>query len=430
MDKDHLSRLLDFIDSKNEDSIDFLKKLVGFDSTFIDQGICGNELAIQEYLENYLIDLGFKTRLFEPDNEKMKEYADFNPGHNYANRPNLAAILPGKGNGKSIILNGHADTVPLGELSQWQHDPLKGEIADGKLYGRGTCDMKAGMAAMILAVRYLKETGLQPSGDVKVLSVVDEEGGGNGTLACMAEGYWADAAIVTEPTQLQILAASRGVFLLQIDVPGKATHAALKWGGVNAIEKAIKIYDGLKELEHLWLAKRHNPLLPSPTITIGHINGGLAGAIVAGECSMKLDLKYLPVEIDENGKEKTIDGESVRREVTAWIERICQGDEWLSQHPPRLNWYLHVLPHWLGADHPIVHTLQDASHMIMGKSRVSGLPSGADARILQNVGKIPTVLFGPGNLQYAHSIDEYVEIDQFFSAIKILAAAIWEWTSQ
>jgi acetylornithine deacetylase len=289
--------------------------------------------------------------------------------------------------------------------------------------------MKAGLAAMILAVGYLREAGLAPEGDVILESVVDEEGGGNGTLACVAQGYTADAAIVTEPTGLHIRPASRGVYLLQIDVQGKSTHAALKWEGVNAIEKALKIVRGMQVLEHTWLAKRKNPLLPSPTITIGQIEGGLAGAIVPGQCSMKFDVKYLPVEVDPDGTERKVRGESICREVEDWVEMICAGDEWLRENPPRLDWYLHVLPHWLDPNHPLVGMLKSSCERVLGRSIVSGMPSGADARILQNAGQINTLIFGPGNLQQAHSTDEFVPLEQFFHAIRVLALAIYEWTS-
>lgn len=423
------AHLLAFIDSRREQSIQFLRKLVSFDSTFIDQGAGGNELAVQQWLSAYLSEHGYETRLFEPDNNVIRNWPDYNPGHEYKDRPNLVATLKGTGGGRSLILNGHVDTVPLGDRAQWAHDPLGGEIEDGLLYGRGTCDMKAGVGAMILAVEYLREAGFELKGDILIESVVDEEGGGNGTLACVAEGYTADAAIVTEPTSLHIRPASRGVFLLNIDVLGKATHAALKWTGVNAIEKAIRIIDGMRDLEHRWLAARKNPLLPSPTITLGRIEGGLAGAIVPGQCNMKWDVKYLPVEFDPDGTERVIDGETVRQEVEAWINTICAGDDWLREHPPVLDWYLHVRPHWTSPDHPLVSHLSGACQQVVGRNVVSGMPSGADARILQNVGKIDTVIFGPGNLEQAHSIDEYVPVDQFEYAIRTLALAIYEWTS-
>ena len=292
---DH-ERILAYVDGQRDVAVDFLRRMVQFDSSTIRHGLDGQELAIQQWLEGALKGWGFTTRLFEPDNEKIKHFADFSPGHSYRNRPNLVATLTGTGTGRSLILNGHVDTMPAGDRDKWTHDPWGGEVDGGEMYGLGVCDMKAGVAAMILATRFLCEAGYAPAGDVMVQAVVDEEGGGNGTLGCVVEGYKADAAIVTEPTRLQVQPASRGVLLLEVDVEGRATHACLKWGGVNAIEKGVKIIQGMIELERLWLAQRRHPLFPPPTITIGQINGGLAGSQVPGECVLKFDVKYLPEE--------------------------------------------------------------------------------------------------------------------------------------
>ena len=255
--------------------------------------------------------------------------------------------------------------------------------------------MKAGVAAMILAVKYLNDLDISHHGDIIIESVVDEEGGGNGTLACVAEGYKADAAIVTEPTGLQMYCASRGVFLLKVEVSGKPSHACFKWNGVNAIEKAIKIAEGLKELETRWLATRKNPLLPSPTITLGQIEGGISAATVPGNCTMRFDVKYLPYEIDGNGNKVIVKSEEIKEEVAECIRRVCQADPWLEKHPAKLEWYLSVMPHSIDIDHPLIGVAAKFA-MRCGKHMISGLPSGADARHLQNNGNIPTILFGPG----------------------------------
>lgn len=421
--------LRQFIDSRREESLAFLKKMIAFDTTFVDQGVRGNEQAAQLWLEETLRGWGFETRLFEPDNDKIKDWPDFNPGHDYANRPNLVGVLKGSGGGRSMLLNGHMDTVPLDDLGKWSHHPLAGDVVDGRLYGRGACDMKGGLAAMILAAKYLKDFGLTLDGDIVVESVVDEEGGGNGTLACVAEGYTADAAIVTEPTDLEIYCASRGVFLLEVVVAGLPSHACFKWKGVNAIEKGMKIAAALAELERRWLAVRKNPLLPSPTITLGQIEGGISAATVPGTCVMRFDIKYLPTETDPRGVEQPVDAKAVVREVEETIARACQGDEWLRDHPAVLNWYLSVMPHHIGTDNPLVATLSKSCDELLGGHFLSGLPSGADARHLQNNGNIPTVIFGPGSLRNAHSIDEHVELRQYYDAIQVLASVLWRWTA-
>lgn len=423
-------KLMEYIDSKANHAIAFLQKLISFDSTFKEQGVYGNELEVQKWLESEVRQWGFETHLFEPDNNEIASFPDYNPGHQYENRPNLVAVSKGTGNGKSLILNGHIDTVPLDDVNKWTYDPLSGKIADGKMYGRGTCDMKAGVAAMILATKYINDFGLEHKGDIIIESVVDEEGGGNGTLACVAKGYTADAAIVTEPTGLQLFCASRGVLLLQVTIYGKPSHACFKWNGVNAIEKAVKIINDLKELECKWLATKKHPLLPSPTITVGQIEGGISAATVPGTCILRFDIKYLPTEINEYGEHLKVDKEKIKQEVEQCIINTCNGDEWLKAHHADLDWYLSVMPHSVDINSPLIDVVSSASDSILGSHIISGLPSGADARHLQNNGHIPTILFGPGNMNNAHSIDEYVDIKQYLDSIKILVKTILNWTNQ
>jgi acetylornithine deacetylase len=427
---EYKAKILEHVEARRDFAIDFLRQMVNFDSSTIDHGFGGREQAIQEWLAERLGAWGFQTRLFEPDNEKMEGYPDFSRGHDYANRPNLVATLKGAGGGRSLILNGHVDTMPPGDQEKWSYDPWSGEIHGGDMYGLGVCDMKAGVAAMILAVRCLQEAGLDLKGDIMVQSVVDEEGGGNGTLACVVEGYKADAAIVTEPTRLHVQPATRGVLLLQVDVEGQATHACLKWGGINAIEKGVKVIQGMIELERLWLARRRNPLFPPPTITIGQIQGGLAGSQVPGECVLKFDVKYLPVEIGADGQEMKVTGDMVKEEVGDWIYTLCAGDPWLRHHLPALSWYQHCIPHYLDPQHPLVQMMREHAQGVVGRGIVSGFPAGCDARHLHNVAGIPTLVFGPGDLGYAHSIDERVGVEEFIQAIKILALTVYDWTSR
>lgn len=424
-----MDRLMQHIDAYREEAISLLRDLVGIDSTFIDQGKYGNEKDAQLYLEKKLNAWGFETKLFEPNNAEISKWPDFNPDHCYKDRPNLVAVVRGSGGGRSLLFNGHIDTVPLDDPKKWTFPPLSAEISDGKIYGRGACDMKAGLAAMIMATKFINDLGIPRRGDVIIESVVDEEGGGNGTLDCVARGIKADAAIVTEPTGLDVYSASRGVFLLQVTVTGKPSHACFKWKGVNAIEKSHVIARALSELERRWLATRKHPHLPSPTITLGEISGGISAATVPGTCVMKFDIKYLPSEMDEKGNMLPVRAEDVREEVERCIETACMGDPWLKDHQPELDWYLTVMPHEIKADAEILDVVTGACDEVLGHHRISGLPSGADARHLQNNGGIPTILFGPGSMTCAHSIDEHVDIDEYLNCIKVLAKTIVQWTA-
>jgi acetylornithine deacetylase len=285
---EYKAKILEHVEARRDFAVDFLRQMINFDSSTINHGFGGREQAIQEWLAEHLEGWGFVSHLFEPDNAKMDDYPDFSRGHDYANRPNLVATLKGVGGGRSLILNGHVDTMPPGDQKKWTYDPWEGQIEGGDMYGLGVCDMKAGVAAMILAVRFLQETGLELKGDVLVQSVVDEEGGGNGTLACVVEGYKADAAIVTEPTRLHVQPATRGVLLLQVDVEGQATHACLKWGGINAIEKGIKIVQGMIELERLWF----RPPSPSARFRVAWLvprcRASACSSLTSSTCQLRL----------------------------------------------------------------------------------------------------------------------------------------------
>jgi acetylornithine deacetylase len=335
----------------------------------------------------------------------------------------VVGIYKGSGGGKSLILNGHIDTMPFDKLEEWITHPLEPLIKDNKLFGRGSCDMKAGVAAMILALETLIEKGVELKGDVIIESVVDEEGGGNGTLACVDRGYFADAAIVTEPTSLEIMPAHMGWLFYRIEFSGKSLHSALKWKGVNAIEKAIKFVHALQELERNWAITKRHPLLPPPTINIGTIHGGMAGSVVPDHCVIDFGLHYLPTDADAAGL-----GNEVEKEVFEVITNVVNGDPWLQKNPPIIKKYQEGSSFEINPDHPIIKLVSKQYEKSMGMNpTIRGCEYGSDARLLNNYGNIPTVVFGPGSIEQAHAINEYVPVDEYLKAIEILVGIIEEW---
>jgi acetylornithine deacetylase len=145
---------------------------------------------------------------------------------------------------------------------------------------------------------------------------------------------------------------------------------------------------------------------------------------------LKFDVKYLPVEVDRDGRGQANNADMVKADVVNWIRTLCEGDPWLRDHQPELIWYQHCIPHYLDPSHPLVGLMSGGAQNVMGWSNVSGFPAGCDARHLQNRAGVPTVIFGPGDLQYAHSIDERVSVQEYLDAIKVLALAIHDWTSE
>ncbi len=419
-------RLSGTLDANAGAHIAFLQELVRTDTTVIDHGITGgNERAGQDLVRARMTQIGVEVDEFEPDNIRLAGLPEFNPGHAYHGRPNLVGRLPGKGSGQSLLLNGHIDTVPTGELRDWKFDPFGGEIAGGRLYGRGAVDMKAGLAGCLCALESIREAGIELDGDVILESVVDEEGGGNGTLACIERGYRADCALFAEPTELNIYRAHMGFIFLRVRVTGLARHASMKWEGINALEKAHKLVEALEELEREWLMSHRHAVLPGPTIAWTQMHGGVSGSIVPDHCELDVVAHFLPEQGDAHGLASLVE-----REMRDRIEALSQSDRWLREHPPDVFKYQEGSAFETEATHPFIEVLRRAAGPAgVAMPRVAGAAYGADTRLYANVAKIPSFILGPGDIRRAHGIDEYVEIDQYLAFIRLMAFAIVDWTS-
>ena len=412
------------VEANKEKYLDFLKAIVAADSTDIQHGFFGNEINAQKVMMKKLEEMGMEVDAFEPsDAELCAAFEEANPGHNYENRPDVVGTLHGTGGGRSLILNGHIDTMPFDSLDQWVTHPLDPKVIDGKLYGRGACDMKGGLAAAVCALDLLQEAGVKLRGDVIVESVVDEEGGGNGTMACILKGYKADGAIITEPTELEVMPAHMGWLFYKIEVKGRALHSSMKWKGVNAIEKMMIIMRALQELERKWCMEKRSAILPPPTINFGTIEGGMAGSVVADRCLLDFGLHYLPSDADADGL-----GKDVQKEVFEAIEYAAKGDPWLSENPPEIHLYQQGSGYELSVDNPLVQLVKACHEDLLHETPVvRGCEYGSDARLLTNYAHTPTVLYGPGSIQQAHGINEYVALDSYYASIEVLAKAIYEW---
>src|SRR3954452_16624344 len=196
MNSDHVERIREAVDRLAGETVDRLQELVRIPS------VTGDEHDVQVAIARQMSDLRLEIDQWEPDVDQLAAFAeDVGAFASLAGRPNVVGRWRSSGSGRSLILNAHIDTVEPGEREQWTFDPFGGEVIDGKLYGRGSCDMKAGLVAELIAVRALQSLGIEPGGDVLIESVISEEDGGAGSLATILRGYTADAAIITEPTQ-------------------------------------------------------------------------------------------------------------------------------------------------------------------------------------------------------------------------------------
>lgn len=421
-----MDKRLEHVFEKNKgEYLEHLKKLISIDTQVIGHGIDGGrEKEGQEYIEKLFKELGADEIIEEPlDDDIIKkgvdEYFEGNLGHNYKDRYNLIGKFKGDSKGKSILFNGHIDTMPPGELNKWDTDPFMPTIKNGRLYGLGAADMKSGLMASIMAVKLLKDSGCELPGDITITSVVDEEGGGNGSLAVVLGGYKADAAVVCEPSNRNLIIAHMGFVFFQVDVKGIALHSGSKWKGVNAIEKAIKLIEALQEMEHRWLMLYKHPLLPPPTLNIGVIEGGTAGSTVPDSCTFKLCLHYLP---------KLMNYETVVKEVIDTIMLRAKGDEWLKDNLPNISIYQAGGAFEVDRNLPFVASAKDMMDKVLGSVEYLGGTAGNDARLFSNIGDMPTVVMGPGYLEQCHSPNEYVDIEDYFNFIKIYANLILKWS--
>lgn len=423
-------KILDLIDDKKDDYIKFLGDLISQDSRILDKGVHGNEDNAQKLVIDFLREYGAEVDVFEPDYEQMDFCPEVNPGpdddvkHDYNGRHNVVGVFKSEGKGKSLLFNGHIDTVDFSGVEKWSSHPLDPAIRDGRMYGRGACDMKGGLCASLMAMKAIKDAGVKLAGEVVYESVIDEEGGGNGTLACGARGYRADAAIIAEPSDLWLAPAHMGWLMYQVETVGEAMHSGAKANGVSAIEKMIKIVKALEETERLWALSKHHPYLPAPNISITTIQGGTKPTTVADHCVVDINVYFHPCD-DPNYSWK---GEKTDREIRDLIDRVAKSDPWMEKHPPKIKLFQQGSACDVGIEHPICQELSAKTQEVTGNTPgCKGLLSGADGRLLINYFDIPTVHFGPGSMDLAHTIDENIPLNEYIDCIKIFALTILDW---
>jgi acetylornithine deacetylase len=335
----------------------------------------------------------------------------------------VTATLRGDGSGPTLLLNGHTDVVPPGDLDAWDADPFVPRTAtvDGRtrVIARGACDMKAGVAAMWSAVRAVQRSGVPLRGDVVLAPVSGEEDGGLGTFALLRRGVTADMCVVPEPTSLNVMSANGGALTFRLTVRGLATHAARRTEGVSAIEKFYPVLQALQELEarrnaEVDVVMQRWPLAYPLSI----------GTIQAGDWA-----STVPDLLTAEGRLGVALGETMeqaRAELEATVAAASAADPWLRDHPVEVTW-------WGGQfasgrtpmDAPVVGLVAGLQRDLGGTDpEVYGGPYGSDLRLLTGIGGIPTVQYGPGDANAAHAPNEWVPLDEVLTTARVLAALI------
>lgn len=411
-------KIIEKIDSSRDHAVKFLQDMVAIPS------VTGDEAAIQRFMNDYLTGIGLDVDMWETDWEELKNHPGYRPvARGYEGRPNIVATLKGTGGGRSLLLNGHTDVIPVGNGEGWSDDPWSAKIENGRIYGRGSCDMKSGVASHVLAVQYLKELGLTPKGDVLINIVIDEEVSGHGTLDTVIRGYKADAGISGETSDLHVQPACIGRIWFEIEIHGKPAGIQQRYLGISGIALGRKIVEAVQELEDHRVATVKHPLYPSaidslPCI-IGSFQAGNYPSAFPASALLKGSIGTVPGE----------DHEGVKRSLVRKIAECAAEDPWMKDHPPVVRFVGYdAEASEIPRDHAIVGTVGSVYTELTGKEPIiSGRQGAADTRFLNSYGETPTVIFGPGSTAIMHANDEYVSIDDYLTAIKVMALCIYDW---
>lgn len=394
---------------------DLLARLVETPTTL------GNEEPGQQLMDEAFRDAGLEPVNVPMDAEALRAHPLAAPfSWPVEGKRNVVATWPGVGSGPSLVLNGHIDVVPPAGESLWSSPPFSARRDGDWLVGRGAGDMKAGLAAIVGAVRALRRLGLQPLGDVLLQSVVEEECGGNGALQCLLAGHRGDACVIPEPFPGVVSVSQVGVLWFHVDIAGVPGHVGESGVGVNAIEAGFGVVHALRELEAELNAEPPAPYdgLDHPiNLNVGVITGGDWPSTVAAECSLSCRLALYPGQ----------DVDGLKAQVEAVVAAAAREHPYLATHPPRLRYDGFAgegveVP----VDAPIVRALAAAHERVTGDVP-SPLASTAttDARVFVASG-VPTVCSGP-RAERIHGVDERVHLPSVVTTAQVLALLVRDW---
>ncbi|MDQ6710775.1 MAG: ArgE/DapE family deacylase [Candidatus Dormibacteraeota bacterium] len=381
--------------------------------------VTGDERAAQEHVAAALAAAGLEVDQFEADLPRLTAHPRF-PGMEVDRQEAVlvAGILGAKGD-RSLILNGHIDVVPPGDRQQWHASPWSGHVHAGRLIGRGAADMKAGLAVAIAAATAIKKSGISLRGRLILHSVVGEEDGGIGTFAMIDRGYRADAAIILEPTRLRMIPAQAGALSFRLRIPGRAAHASVRYEGVSAIDKFEVVQARLRQLERSLNTSTHELFRRYPIaypLSVGRLRAGTWSAMVPDDLQCE---GRVGVPIGMTSAE-------VRRQFQAALADTAQKDAWLSENPPRVEWYGGQFDAAeVDADLPAFAELRRAHTQEFGVApELDGAPYGSDMRLYIHEGDTPAILYGPGDIRQAHYTNESIAVTEIVQAARVVIAAV------
>ncbi|MBM7599045.1 acetylornithine deacetylase [Virgibacillus halotolerans] len=441
-------RLFARIDEKRDEIIEFIGTLIRthpVNPAYSDEF---DESNVQKIIKKRLKELkSVSISEFDVQLEELEEYRDM-PGFTtgltdklpWEDRPNILAHLPGANTdkGRSFILTGHADVVAADNVSEWKYGPFDAVVQDNILYGRGSVDMLSGLGAMLMALESIVETGIELNGDLWFSSSVGEEAGGTGFLATAdyikKNDINIDAGIMGEPTDLDLSLLCRGILKGELIIEGRTGHLEVTqphWsngGAVDAIDKGRYVMNAIDELNKEWSTrpdKNHPLMTESNQIKIAMIEGGHQLSSYPDYCKLSFNIQVLPQESNENGL-----GDKVKREFETFIQRVAESDDWLREHPPKINWVSESNNAEVSEDHPFIDVFKKSANNLNPSMKTMGSGFHTDTGWLDKLGNIPTVNFGPGNQNLAHKTNEHCNVDDIITFTKIIAATCLDWCNK
>lgn len=387
------------------------------------ESVTGNESEVQRRFQEAYASRGLEIDAWESSAQEIAPYVlHVGEETRFKDRPNLVATRKGAGGGRSVMLQGHVDTVDAGDLSLWTQSHT-GEATDDRVYGRGAADMKAGVVSSIAALDVLADLGIRLQGDVLLAASVGEEDGGIGALSTILRGHRADAVVITEPTNLSLVIAHGGSLVFRITVNGKSAHGGFRNEGVSAVEKFIPIFQDLLAWEAERNATLSHPLMDylenKFPISVGLVQAGTWASTVPETLVAEGRIGFLPGE--------TI--EEMVAQTEARVQKIAEADPWMREHPPVVEW---IGGQFASAevpeDEPIARAMKGAHKAVTGQDPIlRGVAWGSDMRLFTEIGKMPTIIYGAGDEHNIHCPDEYIDIDDMLTAVESLAMMLVDW---
>ncbi|MFI5014159.1 MAG: ArgE/DapE family deacylase [Hyphomicrobiales bacterium] len=408
------------VESNWQAQLDWLSQLVGFPSLRGQEGPC------QDWLARDFAARGWSVDRYTLAEVEMAHLPGFSPvmDTDYARAVQVVAVLrsPQPG-GRSLILQGHVDVVPEGPVEMWASPPFQARIRDGRLYGRGSGDMKAGVSAIVFALAGLSKAGYAPAADVYVETVTEEESTGNGALSTLARGYRADACLIPEPTGQRILRGTVGVMWFRLKLRGRPAHVSRSEQGTNAILSAFGLIEAIREFtralnervkSHPWFKTIENPIKFNP----GKIRGGDWASSTPAWCEVDCRIAVLP-------------GTPLREfrgELSEVVMKAARRDSFLAGNVPEIVWNGFQADDYVlepGSDFEAA--MRRAHRSVMGaEPQETLLPAVTDCRFYGRYYDIPSLAYGPASTD-GHGFDEFVELESLKKATIVIARFIGEW---